>query len=563
MKLTHALLFASTLLPTLPTSAQSWLVELDYLDEPEFPRVAASEGGRVAVVWHTPFQPGITFLDSDGTWLASSGRGELSGSTMHLADAEFIDEDTLLVCGTLDFQKPYCSAIDASTGLPVWDLTFGYTGQLERVTRGSLGDLVLAGEVGFGTTRRVVLTSVSAAGVVNWSLELSPSTTLGHTVHDIETTPDGDLLVALSYGSVMMLSRRTPTGDEVWTQFHTTTAGQYSSTEICATPDGDVLLTALLYSGPVASNVAWRVDPAGQLEWAYSYDLPLLQGYNAALGGAVPASGDGLMVGIEVRELPVAYSEPAVMRLRADGSIQWIRSYGQANHSERAPALAPIGSGGFVAASKDVAHGARIFSAGAGGELGGCGGVAATGTASPITFTVKLASYQQEPFIASVVPGAQSAPVNLPAPYTLLCSQACSPASSYCTAKQNSAGCYPTVGSTGSASTAGLGLTVTAQQVLNQKQGLLFWGRASTALPFQGGTRCVASPLVRTPAQSSGGSATGSDCTGQFAFAFDQAYMTSKGIEVGDTIHCQYWYRDPQAPFTTGLSDALQFTVCP
>ncbi len=43
----------------------------------------------------------------------------------------------------------------------------------------------------------------------------------------------------------------------------------------------------------------------------------------------------------------------------------------------------------------------------------------------------------------------------------------------------------------------------------------------------------------------------------------DTAYMNAKSIGVGDTVYCQYWSRDPSAPWTTGLTNGLLFTVCP
>jgi hypothetical protein len=103
---------------------------------------------------------------------------------------------------------------------------------------------------------------------------------------------------------------------------------------------------------------------------------------------------------------------------------------------------------------------------------------------------------------------------------------------------------------------------VLCSNVISQKFGLMFWGRAQAAAPFQGGTLCITQPLVRTPITSSGGSASGTDCTGAYAFTFTTAYYTQQAINVGDTIHAQFWMRDPQASFTTGLSNALRFTVC-
>ena len=33
--------------------------------------------------------------------------------------------------------------------------------------------------------------------------------------------------------------------------------------------------------------------------------------------------------------------------------------------------------------------------------------------------------------------------------------------------------------------------------------------------------------------------------------------------KAGDTVYCQYWSRDPAAPFTTGLTDGVEFSICP
>ena len=137
------------------------------------------------------------------------------------------------------------------------------------------------------------------------------------------------------------------------------------------------------------------------------------------------------------------------------------------------------------------------------------------------------------------------------------------PTTTYCTPKMNSQGCLPAIGSSGSPSLASSSLVVTASNVLNNKVGLLFWGYAQSNNPFQGGIKCVASPTKRTPTQGSGGNPPPDDCSGAYAFTFDSAYMANKGIGLGDTIFCQWWSRDPSAPFTTGLTNALAFTVCP
>jgi hypothetical protein len=105
--------------------------------------------------------------------------------------------------------------------------------------------------------------------------------------------------------------------------------------------------------------------------------------------------------------------------------------------------------------------------------------------------------------------------------------------------------------------------SVDADQVLNQKAGILFWGPAASSSPFKGGTLCVQPPVKRTPVQSSGGTVGTGDCSGSYSFHFSHAYMASKGIVAGETIHAQYWSRDPASAFNVGLTDAAAFDVVP
>jgi hypothetical protein len=136
------------------------------------------------------------------------------------------------------------------------------------------------------------------------------------------------------------------------------------------------------------------------------------------------------------------------------------------------------------------------------------------------------------------------------------------PVTVYCTAKKNSVGCIPAIGTLNAPSYSGGAFEVIAKNVVNNKSGLLFWGYTPSAVPFQGGIKCVLNPVKRTPLQNSGGNPPPNDCSGTYSFNFDTAYMAFKGIAPGDTLYAQYWSRDPLAPFTTGLTDAVKFTVC-
>jgi Tol biopolymer transport system component len=143
----------------------------------------------------------------------------------------------------------------------------------------------------------------------------------------------------------------------------------------------------------------------------------------------------------------------------------------------------------------------------------------------------------------------------------------------YCTAKLNALGCLPSIASSGTPSASvGFGFFVIASKVRNQKSGLLFYGvNGRSALPFQGGTLCVKTPIKRTPAVQSGGSPTGNDCTGVYALDFNAFAVGALGgnplpalTVPGTLIDAQWWGRDPgfPPPNNTTLSNAIEFTQC-
>ena len=137
----------------------------------------------------------------------------------------------------------------------------------------------------------------------------------------------------------------------------------------------------------------------------------------------------------------------------------------------------------------------------------------------------------------------------------------------YCTAKVNSLGCTPVIGFSGAPSASGAGpFDITATQVVSSKNGVFFYGLSgSSGTPFQGGWLCAQPPLKRTPVQSSGGSPPPSDCSGTFVFDFNSWMQggSDPNLATGVQVNGQYWYRDPASPSTTGLTNAIEFKVCP
>jgi hypothetical protein len=139
------------------------------------------------------------------------------------------------------------------------------------------------------------------------------------------------------------------------------------------------------------------------------------------------------------------------------------------------------------------------------------------------------------------------------------------PPATYCTGKLNSAGCVATVSSAGSASaTSNSSFNISANSVVSGKNGLLFFGSSGrTAFPFQGGYLCALPPTRRTLSQPSGGNTAANDCSGNYSYDFNALIRSGVYADLvpGIMVNAQYWYRDPAAPSTTGLTNALEFGI--
>ncbi len=135
----------------------------------------------------------------------------------------------------------------------------------------------------------------------------------------------------------------------------------------------------------------------------------------------------------------------------------------------------------------------------------------------------------------------------------------------YCTAKTNSLGCAPSISmSSAPSASAASGCTLTTVNVIGNKNGLYFHGKnGASGAPFHGGYLCCKAPLTRHALLNSGGA--GAQCNGILSEDFD-AYIASgadPALVAGATVELQCWSRDPNAPFTDSLSDAVSTTICP
>jgi hypothetical protein len=76
----------------------------------------------------------------------------------------------------------------------------------------------------------------------------------------------------------------------------------------------------------------------------------------------------------------------------------------------------------------------------------------------------------------------------------------------------------------------------------------------------------VKSPTQRSGAQASGG--TTAQCNGAFSLDWHTFQAANTGLigqpwSLGAKVYAQAWFRDPPAPKTTNLSDAVEMTYVP
>ncbi len=144
---------------------------------------------------------------------------------------------------------------------------------------------------------------------------------------------------------------------------------------------------------------------------------------------------------------------------------------------------------------------------------------------------------------------------------------------SYCTAGTTTNNCNATITATAQPSVSFANPCVlNVANVEGQKQGLIFYGVNNTGFtPSSWGVGstsflCVKSPNQRTGTQAAGG--TAGQCNGAFTLDWNAYQGANPGalgnpFSVGNKVYAQAWFRDPPAPKTTNLSDAVEMTCQP
>ena len=141
----------------------------------------------------------------------------------------------------------------------------------------------------------------------------------------------------------------------------------------------------------------------------------------------------------------------------------------------------------------------------------------------------------------------------------------------YCTPGTTSSGCVPTMSYVGAPNvSAASGFQIRVSNVEPNKQGLIFYGVSGRAIapwaPNSTSYLCVKSPTQRMSLLNSSG--TAGLCNGTFSIDWLAWLAANPGalgapFSSGVGINAQAWFRDPPAPKTTNLSNALEFVTAP
>src|SRR5688572_16242043 len=140
----------------------------------------------------------------------------------------------------------------------------------------------------------------------------------------------------------------------------------------------------------------------------------------------------------------------------------------------------------------------------------------------------------------------------------------------YCASSTTSIpGCSAAVSASGMPSLGNpAGFVITSGSVPGGNRiGVLYFSdqaRAATPMGTQGGLLCVATPppYVLTAPTKSGG--TAGVCNGSLSSSLQAMLAANSSIVVvGKTLRAAFLFRDPGSPDTFGLSNAIEFSVCP
>ncbi|HTF91077.1 MAG TPA: hypothetical protein VK843_21865 [Planctomycetota bacterium] len=491
------------------------------------------------------------------------------------------------------FSDAWLAHYDAA-GSEIWRLQFG-TGADDLVLTGAAdgaGGVIVGGwtygslggpSAGLGDAW---LARYTSAGTLLWSRQFG--TYLDEHVIDVAADGAGGVFVLVDPGNggpagPQGIARYDAAGNQLW---NLPVATNRWIRAISAADDGTGEMYAsgstfgTVGGGPSDAFVA-RHDSGGTEIWFRAFGS---SGEDHVYSAATDTQGGVYLCGITNGSFggPNAGGfDVFAAHYQSTGVQSWVRQAGS-SASESPYAEAPDGSGGLYFCGETEGSFAGPYQGGyhdawllqydrAGSEgwrvqLGSNSEEMALGLATDGSTGVFMAGYSGSSLVGPSVGNYDA--------WLVRYDQPCPGGQIYCTAKVNSQGCTPSIGSIGhSSASAASGFTVATTNVLNNKPGLLLYSDAGrAAVPFQGGLRCVNTPLRRSVPLHSGGNPPPNDCSGVYSIDMNAFAAGALGgvpapylVVPGTRVDAQCWGRDNgyPAPNNSSLSNALEYIVCP
>lgn len=501
-----------------------------------------------------------------------------------------------------------------------WD-TYGFDDLASALLVAPNGDVFVAGTDRRETSTGAInfdatLRKLSPAGTQTW---FAASQGFGSTAVSflaLARLSNGAVIGAGRKGTAGHLARVSDAGVLEWQRTLPGGLGGTFLTDVAVLPDDSIIACGRRGTQFNGALAVWRFDAAGVEQWVTLLDENVAQ-QSSGLALDVTSAGRAVVGGW--RRLGTENDMALAQFDLADGSLDWklyvdlsstgldeIRTVSAApdgsiwcagrRHdpaSDMDTVVLRVDDGGAVLSLKTWAGGAAIHDQPQSLELGSAGQAWVTVMAGDASRDIAVLQFDSTGELSSadvidlggddigaraaLGPGGKLAVgglTNSGGDYDLLALQLDlnDAPTGFCTAKLNSLGCAPQLGFSGASSaSAASGFELLCSQVRNQKAGLLIYSLSGPdATPFQGGYLCVAAPRRRTPVTNSGGSASGDDCSGVFAFDLNAFASGALGgapapelSNPGASVHCQQWSRDPGSLANSGLSSGLRYVVGP
>lgn len=507
------------------------------------------------------------------SWTREWGAGFYGGNG-NAAAVEIAPNGNIIVAGALDLGADWVVlAYDVDGNLlwqRIWAAASWFVSQPSRMKLDGAGNIYLCGDFGDPVPfeSRAALLKLDASGVIQWTKVYDGTGNSLATISDFEIDAAGEFFLTgaqevTNSALQFAVSKTDAAGNPLWLRAHglLSLSANDIGRELEFAPGGRIVATGEIggntVQGPSISTICY--DTAGVQQWRHDFATAFVDEYADAL--AVDASGAVFVGGL----IETSNTDFDALLLRIDsGALSWSRTIAGASAGiDRVIALTTGVGGRVTVAGERTSGGTQLFAhdydvlgtLGATttwvGPNGNSDDIVAIEFGGPTVFavasTTDFGAARGNDIVTSLFDRLGQ--------------------HTYCTAKVNSLGCTPQIGWTGVPSATSLNaFTITCSQVINQRAGLLFYGtNGPSALPFKGGTMCVALPIRRTPVQQSGGSTTVTDCSGVFGFDFNAWARSNVDplLLAGTTVDTQYWYRDPASTFFVGLSDAAEFVLAP